>query len=133
MGQGVPVVVTGGAGERELCSAVADGLPVTNLSGWQSLNQLAATVCGSQLLICGDTGVAHLATALSTPSVLLFGPVPPQHWGPAIDQRIHTVLWHGRPGQPGDPHGSRLDPALDLITAEEVLDAASRQLGSPVH
>src|SRR5207237_79615 len=42
-------------------------------------------------LVCGDTGVAHLATALGTPSVLLFGPVPPSRWGPLADPELHTV------------------------------------------
>jgi predicted dinucleotide-binding enzyme len=39
--------------------------------------ELAALVAGAALVVCGDTGPGHLATAFGTPSVLLFGPTPP--------------------------------------------------------
>ncbi|MCF2539785.1 hypothetical protein K6168_29540 [Streptomyces sp. FB2] len=41
--------------------------------------------------------------AHGTPSVTLFGPVPPRLWGPPPGGR-HIALW--RPGPPGDPHGT---------------------------
>jgi len=69
---------------------------------------------------------------LATRSVLLFGPTPPARWGPAIDEDLHTVLWHGDLGHPGYPHGNDLDPALALITVDEVLAAAQSQLSAPV-
>jgi ADP-heptose:LPS heptosyltransferase len=73
---------------------------------------------------CGDTGVAHLATALGTPSVILFGPTPPGEWGPTPDER-HIVLWAGHRG---DPHGDAPDPGLLEIAPADVvvaLDAVS--------
>jgi len=69
-----------------------------------------------------------LATALRTRSVLLFGPSSPDRWGPAIDPELHTVLWRGRAGHPGDPHGETVDPALAAIRVEEVLAAVDAQL-----
>jgi ADP-heptose:LPS heptosyltransferase len=89
---------------------------------------LADVVGRAALMVSGDTGVAHLATAFGTRSVLLFGPTPPASWGPAIDRDLHTVLWHGQQAAPGDPHGTRIDPALDAITVGEVLAAAESQL-----
>jgi len=73
--------------------------------------------------VCGDTGVAHLATALGTPSVVLFGPTSPARWGPPPDRAIHQVLWAGRTG---DPHASRPDPGLLAIGENEVLQALTR-------
>ena len=70
----------------------------------------------------GRTGVAHLAVAHATPTVTLFGPVPPSHWGPPPHPR-HIALWHG---PEGDPHARRPDPALLRITPDEVLDALHR-------
>lgn len=132
VGQGHRVVLTGSADERDLCAAVAAaaGLDRTAMTaGTLGLQALAGLVAGARLVLCGDTGVAHLATALSVPSVLLFGPVSPAAWGPAIDPALHAVLWHGD-GR-GDPHGAEPDPHLLLITADEVLAATSRALATP--
>ncbi len=46
--------------------------------GRLGLGGLAGRVASARLLVCGDTGVAHLATACGTPSVLLFGPTDPR-------------------------------------------------------
>lgn len=122
------VVITGAAGERELADAVtpAGG---TDLAGELDLDTLASVVARAGLVVCGDTGVAHLATAYRTPSVLLFGPTPPRWWGPAVDPELHRVLWHGPelaagPFYRGDPHGADVDPALALVTPAEVVAAA---------
>jgi ADP-heptose:LPS heptosyltransferase len=128
---GIPVVLTGGPGERALAAGVASaaGIPPSrSTAGDLSLPALAALVAGAALLVCGDTGVAHLGTALGTPSVLLFGPVPPSRWGPLADPALHTVLWHGAGLGEGDPHADRCDPALLRITVDEVLEAARRRL-----
>lgn len=132
--EGRRVLVTGGPDEVDLARrVVTDARPqltgdsaraahlVETRAGTLTIPALADLVAHAALLICGDTGVAHLATALGTPSVLLFGPTPPQHWGPAIDQHLHTVLWRGDQTRPGDPHSSGTDPALADIRAEEVL------------
>jgi ADP-heptose:LPS heptosyltransferase len=59
-------------------------------------------------VLCADTGVAHLATAFGTPSVVLFGPTPPARWGPPPERTRHRVLWSG--GR-GDANGDRPIPA----------------------
>jgi ADP-heptose:LPS heptosyltransferase len=120
------VVVTGSAGERDLAETVLLGLPperARSTAGDLELPGLADLVGGARLVVCGDTGVAHVATAYGTPSVLLFGPTPPQWWGPAIDPALHTVLWHGDLARRGDPHGRTVDPALAAITLDEVTAA----------
>ena len=132
--RGHPVAVTGGAGERGLTAAVAGGASrpgVLDLGGRLTVAELAGLVGRCRLLLCGDTGVAHLATAWSTPSVLLFGPVPPRWWGPAVEPHLHVVLRPGREGDPpGDPHADSLDPVLARTTVDEVVDAADRLLSA---
>jgi ADP-heptose:LPS heptosyltransferase len=116
------VVVTGGATERVLAEAVAReaGLPAAAvLAGRTDLRGLAALVSGAGRVACGDTGVAHLATAFGTPSVVLFGPTPPALWGPP-PEGPHRVLWTGRRG---DPHGAEPDPGLLEIGVAEVVAA----------
>jgi ADP-heptose:LPS heptosyltransferase len=76
-------------------------------------------------VVCGDTGVAHLATALGVPSVVLFGPVPPREWGPPSDPK-HQVLWAGRRG---NPHGLEIDPGLLELTVADVIKALGRLPG----
>ena len=125
------IVVTGSAAEAELAATVTGGLPAAeNRCGRLSLPELAATVGGAAAVLSGDTGVAHVATALAVRSVVLFGPTPPARWGPAVDPGLHTVLWHGDPAAAtwGDPHADALDARLAAVTADEVLAAARAQL-----
>jgi ADP-heptose:LPS heptosyltransferase len=123
--RGIEVMVTGNAAERVACRTVA-GAGGTDLSGGLGLPQLAAVVAGARLLLSGDTGVAHLATAYGTPSVTLFGPTPPECWGPSIDPHLHTALYAGT--RPGDPHADRVDPALLRISVPDVVTAVRRLL-----
>lgn len=135
--EGRRVLVTGGPDEVDLATRVVtdarsqltgDSAPAAHLietrAGTLTIPALANLVAHAALLICGDTGVAHLATALGTPSVLLFGPTPPQHWGPAIDEHLHTVLWHGDPSRGGDPHGGCTDANLAAVTVDEAVAGA---------
>ena len=90
---------------------------------------LAALTASARLIISGDTGMAHLATAYARPSVTLFGPVPPAEWGPPA-RPWHQVLWGALDGYRGDPHGAATDPALARITVAGVLDAAEQAQGA---
>jgi ADP-heptose:LPS heptosyltransferase len=123
--RGHRVVLTGSAPERPLCREIAEsaGLrPAAVLAGSTGIMQLAWTVASAGRVACADTGVAHLATALGRPSVVLFGPTAPALWGPPASERRHRVLWHGFRG---DPHAARPDPGLLAITVDEVTDVLS--------
>lgn len=128
MSTGSPVVVTGSPSETELAEQVAADAGLTAadvLAGQTTLLELASLVADARLVICGDTGVAHLATAFRTPSVVLFGPVAPNLWGPP-DNGPHASLWHR--DVPGNPWGSSADPALLRISVGEVVGAAEQLL-----
>ncbi|MDB1087848.1 glycosyltransferase family 9 protein [Streptomyces sp. ACA25] len=130
---GRQVVVTAGAGEEPTARAVAGeaGLPAGAVAGGDRdlpFPELAALVAEARAVVVGDTGLAHLATALGTPSVILFGPVSPRLWGPPESPR-HRVLYRPGPGphppgralRPGDAHGDRPDERLLRITPHDVL------------
>jgi ADP-heptose:LPS heptosyltransferase len=121
---GRQVVVTGGPDEVELAASVAEmaGLPANRVFAGGDLVRLVTLVSAAARVVSGDTGVAHLATALRKPSVVLFGPVSPRLWGPPEDAR-HLVLWAGRTG---DPHAHLPDSGLLEITPEQVLKALRR-------
>jgi ADP-heptose:LPS heptosyltransferase len=127
---GHDIRITGAAAERELAIRVASLAGLTErqvLAGQTSLTDLAALTAAARLVISGDTGLAHLAAAYARPSVTLSGPVPPSEWGPP-DHPRHQVLWRGKPGYRGDPHGARTDPALYSITVDAVARAAGAAL-----
>jgi ADP-heptose:LPS heptosyltransferase len=129
---GPPVVVTGSAAERALAARVAlqAGLgEAAVLAGRLDLSALASVVAHAALVLSGDTGVSHLATAYRTPSVTLFGPVSPALWGPPPGP--HTVLWKGgSAGRPGDAHGDRPDPRLLRVTVAETIEACLVRLST---
>lgn len=123
LGRGRRVVVTGGGDEVPLAEALAAaaGLDANAvLAGRTSLLELAGIVGGAGRLVCGDTGVAHLATAFGTPSVVLFGPTSPRHWGPPPGRSRHRALWAG---SEGDPHAGVPHPGLLELEVEDVLAA----------
>ncbi|MEU1426267.1 glycosyltransferase family 9 protein [Nocardia sp. NPDC005746] len=123
------VVLTGDESERETAFGVASraGLsPARVLAGQQNLIELAATVAEAALVVCGDTGVAHLAAAFGTRTVQLFGPNPPSRSGPPPHLLgRHAVLWAG---QSGDPDADAIDPGLLKIGVPEVINAVDKQL-----
>jgi ADP-heptose:LPS heptosyltransferase len=125
--RGHDVVVTGSAGERDLAVEVARGAglpPAAVLAGGTGLGELAALVAHARLLVSGDTGIAHLATAYRTPSVVLFGPMPPRRWGPPADRAYHRAIWHGTRAERGDTTDPGVHPALLRVGVDEVVAAA---------
>jgi len=94
------------------------------LAGRMPLDAFAALVAHASLVVSADTGAAHLASAYRIPSVVLFGPAPPEEWGPPVSGP-HLVLTHAEL-RVGDAFGADPDPALLAVTVDEVLDAVAR-------
>ncbi|MQM28245.1 glycosyltransferase family 9 protein [Glycomyces albidus] len=125
---GHEIAITGDHSEIALARSVAAAAgiaPWRVLAGRTNLEELAAIIASARLVLCGDTGVAHLATAFGTPSVVLFGPMPPTLWGPPPWRRRHRALWAGRRG---DPHGDRPDPGLLELEWKDVLERSRETL-----
>jgi ADP-heptose:LPS heptosyltransferase len=124
--RGHDVVITGSAAEQPLARrvAAAAGLPgAAVLAGRTDLPQLLALIADARLVVSGDTGVAHLATAYGRPSVVLFGPASPRIWGPPAKDH-HAALWHGT--EEREVFTDEPDPALLAITVTEVIEAVDR-------
>jgi hypothetical protein len=84
------VLLTGSKPERGQCEAIAAGFPhATVVAGETSLSELVHLLQRSRVAIGTDNGPMHLAGALGTPTVRLFGPSDAQRFGP----------YPGTPGQ----------------------------------
>jgi ADP-heptose:LPS heptosyltransferase len=93
--QGLQIVLTGGTQELELVASVAKIMrsrPLT-LAGRTNLGVLAALLHGARLLLCNDTGVSHLAAALSVPGVIIFNELAIKQWAP-LNRARHRALYH---------------------------------------
>jgi 3-deoxy-D-manno-octulosonic-acid transferase/heptosyltransferase-1 len=91
-------VVTWGPGERELAEGVVrqSGGQAVLAMETRSILDLAELIRSARLFIGCDSGPLHLSSAVSTPSVALFGPKDPRTYGPWNPR--HRVVHKGEPG-----------------------------------
>lgn len=136
---GVEVVLTGGPTEGALVGSVAAGLdPAPRaLVGSTTLGQLAALFAEAALVVGGDSGPLHLAAAVGTRTVRIYGPTDVAEFGPwPPDPARHAALAAGLACQPcralvDPPCGAGSDPpCLAAVSAESVAAAALRLLGA---
>lgn len=88
------VIIVGGGDERDLADSICTGMKNTPLDmlGKMTLTQLGAVLKRCDVLVSGDTGPMHLATAVKTPVVALFGAIDPRRTGPV--GKGHRVIRH---------------------------------------
>jgi heptosyltransferase I len=135
------IVVTGGntALEREYGTAIASALDgrARNLVGQTTLKQLLAILAEAALLVCPDSGPAHMATAVGTPVVGLYatsnrlrtGPYLSQHL--VVDRYPEAVAREFGPGaEPRWGARVRRPDAMELITLDDVKEKVGRVLGA---
>lgn len=89
------IVLTGGKGDKkdnqEILAHMEHADKVTDLSGKTSLKELGAVIKQCKLFVCPDTGPAHIAKAVNTPLIELFGPENPHRWG--YKDKKSSYLW----------------------------------------
>ena len=101
---GLISVLTGSRdpGEREHLAKIKSTLRCkhVDLSGMTGLLELAGVIKGAKLLCGVDTAAVHLADAMNTPSLALFGPTNPYHWCP---RHAKSVILRARTRPPFTP------------------------------
>ncbi|MES2524249.1 MAG: glycosyltransferase family 9 protein [Gemmatimonadota bacterium] len=110
------IVVIGAGGDAPLAGAISDALttmgrpPVIDATGRLSLLASAALIGRARVLVTNDSAPLHLASAMNTPTVAIFGPtVPAFGFGPLADSQV--VLGHDAlPCRPCDAHGPKQCP-----------------------
>jgi heptosyltransferase I len=122
----IPCVINYGPGEEALASEVqAASGEAKPISYDGELGPLSALLRNAQCIVGGDTGPLHLAVALGTPAVALFGPTDPARNGPyppgdIVLRSPKAVTTYGRI--------DATDPSLLDLSVETVFAAVKRRL-----
>lgn len=128
------VIVIGNSSEFKLAKEIEDlsGKSIINLAGQLSMGILAAVIKKSSLFIGCDSAPMHIAAAVGTPVVALFGPVDPKKWGPY--GKGHTVIWKNLSCSPcfdiNKMPDCRTLECINSISPDEVLAAVKDKLKS---
>ncbi len=90
--QGHDVWVVGGPGEKSLAAEIvaAGGARVRDLTGTDLRNGIIA-LAAARLAVSNDSGLMHVAAAIGTPTMGIFGPTSPYHWAP-LNGLAATIL-----------------------------------------
>jgi heptosyltransferase III len=130
----LPVVLTGTEAphEQDLLAALLQACRATpiNVVGQLSLKELGALIARARLFFGMDSAPMHLAAAVNTPAVALFGPSGVFNWGPWGEG--HLVIkkdWDCLPCGRDGCQGSKVSRCLVELTPEEVLAAMARHFG----
>lgn len=130
---GLRCIVNQGPGDEECIAAVkaasGDAAPIACNS---SLYQLMVFLCNALCVVAGDTGPLHLAVALGTPVVALFGPTDPARNGPyrpACDSQKDIVL-RSPDAVTTYKRRDEADPSLLALDVAAVFDAVRKQVGA---
>ncbi|BBM87885.1 lipopolysaccharide heptosyltransferase II [Candidatus Uabimicrobium amorphum] len=88
----IPVVLVGSPNEKQISQQVMDGIndkeKCVNTTGETSLVELAHIIKQARIVITNDSGPMHLAAALNTKTIALFGPTDPERIRPYGQQHV---------------------------------------------
>jgi len=134
---GATVAVTGSASDAVLARSLGEGLPrpVVDLAGRLSVAETMAVIGALDLFLSPDTGPMHMACAMGTPSVAVFGPSAAERYSsadlspqPALHVVVRRELWCApcnlirRP--PEECVADVTPECLRIVTVDDVYDAA---------
>ena len=131
--QGAGIVLAGGPGDRDAFAVMRSNLraPVVADLSPLPIDALAASLARAQLLIACDSGPVHLAAAVGTPVLALFGPTSTVRWAPPPPGRALSL---GLTCAPCSNHGGDFCPrghhrCLADLGPDAVIEAARAMLG----
>jgi heptosyltransferase II len=92
LADGFAVWVLGGPNEKPLAAEIADDTQARDLTGNDLRDAILALACAT-VAVSNDSGILHVAAALGTPSIGIFGPTSPWHWAPLnpLEATIETT------------------------------------------
>jgi len=139
---GAYILVVGGPDEAVLADYICENIPgpYSNMAGKTSIKQLAALLGRCDAFVGSDSGVMHIATAVETPVVAIFGPSNYKAWGPWTcngAENNSIVIRSDIPCSPcfyvglwlGSPQGCPALTCLHDISPETVAQATWKMIG----
>jgi heptosyltransferase-2 len=134
--RGLAPVLAGAPQERDLCAAIAatSATRVATVAGRTGVRDLVALIQRSSALVCNDSGPAHVASAVGTPVVSIFGPSAPSYGYAAFGRLTRVVEHPGLACRPCSPRGPHVCPlghfrCMRGIEPSQVLRALDELLG----
>ena len=132
---GYRTVLFGSSEDRSLCAEIAteSGVDPLNAAGQLTLLQSAALAARCSAFVSNDTGMGHVAAAMNTPVVAVFGPTVPA-FGFVPYGQGHQIVETAMDCRPCSSHGGDRCPVgthdcMRGIDVERVMEAAALQLG----
>ena len=126
--RGLRAVVNFGPGEGLLADAICRAaIPATPLRFETDIPHLMALLSRARLVVAGDTGPLHLAVALGTPVVALFGPTDPRRNGPYSPADV--VVQNTALAENTHHRGRDFAASMLSITVKQVFSAVTSRLG----
>lgn len=126
----LPIVATGVTSEKSVTDSLEtiSNVPITNLAGLTSLSELITLLKSARLVVSNDTGPGHIAAALGTPLVMIFGRSNPVRVAPYGRKNCVAAV---EPDERGLAISSS-DPKYDIraITIDDVFQKVCQQIGS---
>jgi heptosyltransferase-3 len=128
---GFPILLTGSAEEMKRAEELANRCRVNvhNLAGRTSIGEYAGLLKACSLLIGGDSGGIHVAAAVGTPTVSIFGPSSALNWAPKGSQ--HHVIhkdWSCVPCRRMECEYSDVSKCLEELSVEEVISVIKNRV-----
>ncbi len=129
--QGLPVIISGGNGDKEVCRELAEKIPgAVDACGRLTLRQSASLYSRAEFLLTGDTAPQHLAAAVGARVFSIFGPTvknlgfwPYSHKGLVIEETLDC--------RPCGAHGHKKCPigthvCMQKITPNRVIETIEK-------
>ena len=127
---GLHIIATGTASEKRIVEgleSLAD-VPIANLAGQTSLIELTALLKAAKLVVSNDTGPGHIAAALDTPTVLIFGRSNPARVAPYRKTNCIAAIEPNGRGLKADSSDPKHN--IKAVTLDDVFQKVCAQMNS---
>ena len=129
---GATIFILGGPGEESIASEIHGAMKntATSLAGKLTLDELAYVLSRLDLLMTNDSGPMHIAAAVKTPIVAIFGPEDPVYTRPYTSPDKYRIVQGSAPCRPCTRKKCEHPICIEMVEPEEVLKACLELLNA---